>query len=179
MAIKKSVNDAGHCLEVYSWCRTMIVQYVDKFLIVYWPLAWQHETYLLRCIKYLFLISRLLVTYFTGGVKGCSFFDPIHNQTDRKLTLLSMALASAKVREGKEVCNSLYTVCLIAFNQYSFCQNCSIIRIATLTARHDLFYISTVTYWLGDSNTIRYTSTARSLFILDQSSKLQLLTIPL
>ena len=102
MAIKKSVNDADHCLEVYSWCRTMIVQYVDKFLIVYWPLAWQHETYLMRCIKYLFLISRLLVTYFTGGVKGCSFFDPIHNQTDRKLTLLSMVLASAKVREGKK-----------------------------------------------------------------------------
>ena len=108
MAIKKAVNDADHCLEVYSWCRTMIVQYVDKFLIVYWPLAWQHETYLLRCIKYLFLISRLLVTYFTGGVEGCSFFDPIHNQTDRKLTLLSMALASAKVREGKEVCNTAY-----------------------------------------------------------------------
>ena len=167
MAIKKSVNDADYCLEVYSWCRTMIVQYVDKFLIVYRPLAWQHGTYLLRCIKYLFLISRLLVTYFKGGVKGCSFFDPIHNQTDRKLTLLSMVLASAKVREGK------------AFNQYSFCQNCSIIRIATLTARHDLFYISTVTYWLGDSNTIRYISTASSLFILDQSSKLQLMTIPL
>ena len=26
-AVKKSVNDADHCMEVYSWCWTVIVQY--------------------------------------------------------------------------------------------------------------------------------------------------------